>query len=153
VPPSAAEREAVATFRKASAAYARSEAFEAQARKGDAEAGKLAMKCAEDALAWWQWAAATRPDWPQARRNVERALLRLSALRDHAKAPQPKQKAKGDEKEQDKPPEPPPTPETADLPAAQVLGLLDVLRAREREKLRLRRAQRRARGGDVERDW
>ena len=149
-------RAALVAFERGSEAFSASVALEAEARRpgSDPEAWKGAVKLAEDALAYWQWAAATRAEWPQARRNVERALLRMARLRERAgrKVP-PKDRPAGDETPKDEPPLPPAKPESADLPPGKVLGLFDVLRARERAKQRMRRAQRGIRSADVERDW
>jgi len=148
-------------FVRGSAAYALSLEMETEAERGDPEAEKMAYQAAEDALAYWQMAAASRPDWPAARRNVERGLLRMEALRER--------KQDGEKPPEDEPPpDPGPTDtpedgeppeastakiETADLPAGKVGTLLEVLIERERRKRDLRRAQRRARGVEVERDW
>ena len=43
--------------------------------------------------------------------------------------------------------------QSGDLPAGQVFGLFERLRAKDEEKQRLRQAQRRARAAEVERDW
>ena len=121
----------------------------------------------EDALAAWRAAAASRPDWPEARRNVERALLRLESLRerrvdgrrdDPGRRPSPPTPGRPDQP----PPPPPPSeragPEAArdveasELSPSDVRRLFERLREKEREKLALR-AQERARGGEVERDW
>lgn len=148
--------EGLRAFAQGHEAFAASLELETEARRpgGDPEAWKAAVKSAEDALAYWQWAAATRSDWPPARRNVERALLRMARLRERAgpKTP-PKDEPKGDEETKDDPPLPPARPEVADLPPAKVLGLFDLLRDRERDKQRMRRAQRRVRSAEVERDW
>lgn len=160
--PDAAYQEAVRTFLRGNEAFAASVALEAEGRRqgGDPEALKAAVMRAEDALAHWQAAARTRLDWPQARRNVERALLRLDRLREK----------RGGRR---KPPPPPPPPEppapedaedeprpavrprllSAELPGSRVLDLLERLEAREREKRAVRQAWRRARGDDVEQDW
>ena len=148
-------------FVRGNAAFALSLEMEAEAERGDPEAGKMAYQAAEDALAYWQRAAASRPKWPAARRNVERGLLRMEALRERK---QDAEKPPEDELPPD--PVPPETPEdgeppeastakieTADLPAEKVGTLLEVLIERERRKRDFRRAQRRARGVEVERDW
>ena len=108
-----------------------------------------AFALAEDALAHWRVAATSRADWPAARRNVERALLRLHQLRVRAK---PKRK----------PPPPPPDNkpkaakakvETQDLAPGAVLQLLKVLARKDQERLRARRDARARSSADVERDW
>ncbi|MCI0585869.1 MAG: hypothetical protein L0323_03395, partial [Planctomycetes bacterium] len=47
----------------------------------------------------------------------------------------------------------PPGTAAGDLPAGEVLGVLDRLAEKEREKEDLRRARRREGGGAAERDW
>ena len=153
--------EAFRYFVRGNVAYARSLVWQAEAERGDPEAAKMAYQDAEDALAYWQMAAASRDDWPAARRNVERGLLHMQALRESKqdRAPPP---------EDDPPPDPdqPEDPEgeepeeavaarieTADLPAGRVGGLLEVLLAREKQKRALRKAARAERSADVERDW
>jgi tetratricopeptide (TPR) repeat protein len=145
-------------------AWLRSEVAEAEANRpgGEPTAHEWAVASTVDALAAWRRAAASRDDWPEARRNVERALLRLDRLRE--------QKAGGSRRvdvpvpRTDTPPvapEPPPpeqgpdTPstETRELSAAEVAGLLDLLQKKEQEKLAGRRAERESHGGGVERDW
>lgn len=134
-------------FVRGNAAFAKSEA---------AEQLDLRIALAEDALAAWRTAAMTR-DWPEARRNVERGLLRLQQLYE---------KRSGKER---KPPEPKPPPvpepgredgpeteaklEKGELQEQQVLRLLDLVREKERRKLAERRARLGAPEAGVERDW
>ncbi len=146
--------EALRAFLRGNVAFARCEMFEPAAEAGDNEAYKSALKNAEDALAYWRWAAKSRDDWPAARRNVERALFKLAALREKRrdgkqKPPQPPAPTDGDEA---KPPPDSPL-EEKDLPAGEVLGLFDVLVRRDAEKIKLRRAQRATAKDRVERDW
>lgn len=153
-------------FVRGNVAFARSEAMEAEASRpgGEATAMERARAYAEDALAAWRRAATSRTYWPEAGRNVERALLRLERLRDR--------QGTG---EQRPPPGPPPTPpplpppaptppepterparpETAatDLGPEEVMALLEVLRRKEAAKVDLRRAVRHAPSPGVERDW
>jgi len=151
------DSEARAMFLKGNRAFAESLALEAEGSK-DPEAMKAAYRRAEDALAAWQWAAATRLDWPEARRNVERGLLRMAALREH----------KRDDGKQKPPPKPPPPevdePEdprpdsltkvaSTELPSGGVLRILDTLRLRERQKIDLRKARRTRRPAAGGRDW
>ncbi len=146
-------------FVRGSAAFARSEvAFvQASATPDDPRALMPALRFAEDALAGWQWAAASRPDdWPEARRNAERGLLWLQDLRelragDGQKKPPPPDET--DPEEEEKPPEPLPPLETEDLPSGRVLELLELLQAKEQKKILERRARRHVRGGSVEKDW
>jgi tetratricopeptide (TPR) repeat protein len=153
-------------FVRGNVAFARSEAMEAEANRpgGEATAMERARAHAEDALAAWRRAATSRAWWPEAGRNVERALLRLERLRDR--------KGTG---EQRPPPGPPPTPpplpppsptppEPTERPArpevaatdvgpAEIMALLEVLRRKEAAKIDLRRAVRHAPSPGGERDW
>lgn len=154
-----AHDEAVRTFLRGNEAFAASVALETEGRRpgGDPEALKAAVMRAEDALAFWQGAAKTRADWPEARRNVERGLLRLARLREkkggrRPPPPRPPPPTPPDDTE-DPPPAPQPRLLTAELPAARVLDLLDLLQVREREKRKVRRAWRTTRAADVEKDW
>lgn len=168
---------ALGDFVRGNGAFARSEAAEAESLRPNAEpkAFERAISHAEDALASWRMAAASRADWPEARRNVERGLLRLERLRER-KGIGPRGGSAtpgadgGDEPPQDGPPLPPPPspadeqdgdpveappgePESADLPPGRVMNLFEVLHEKERQKRALRRAERRARGAEVEKDW
>lgn len=144
---SAAEGTEWAAFVRGNAAFARSEA---------AEELDLRIALAEDAVAAWRTAAMTR-DWPEARRNVERGLLRLRQLYE---------KRSGKER---KPPEPKPPPEQrpaleegpeteaklekGELAERDVLRLLDLVREKEKRKLADRRARLGAPQAGVEKDW
>jgi len=150
-----------------SVAFARSEAMEVEAGKPGAPPTTMdkAIALAEDALAAWRAAAASRADWPPVRRNVERALLRLERLRERrAEAqrrlappppPTPPPSPTPPPAIPDEQPPPPKTPDPAskDLAPAEVLRLLEVLGEKERQKGLVRRAHRNAPGGDVEKDW
>jgi hypothetical protein len=152
-------------FVRGHVAFARSEAMEAEAGRpdGDATAHERAMAHAEDALAAWRRAATSRPYWPEAARNTERALLRLARLRDRASADRAKKPPPPPPPTP--PPVPPPTPEetpgpdarpdadTSELAPADVLRLFDVLRRKEQQKTDLRRAVRHAPSGGTEKDW
>jgi hypothetical protein len=148
-------------FLRGNEAFAVSVALEEEGSRpgGDPEALRVAEMRAEDALAFWQSAATTRADWPEARRNVERALLRLQGLREKRGGRKPPDAPPRPEPPPPEPPEeePPPAPDpslqTAELPPGRVLDLLDLLRAREDEKRAARRAWRRTRSADVEKDW
>lgn len=156
-------------FLRGNVAFQRSLRAEADAQRPGAPASALerAQADAEDALAFWRRAAASRPDWPEARRNVERALLRLAALRDQRReggggSDRPPEPAPG-ERGPDVPPpprKPDDAPDAADvameegeLPPGQVLGLLELLRRKEAEKRELRRTERGAASSAVEKDW
>ncbi len=135
-------------FVRGNVAFARSEA---------AEALDLQIALAEDAVAAWRTAAMTR-DWPEARRNVERGLLRLQGLYEKKSG---KERRPPDQK-------PPPIPlppgkedgpeteadlEKGELAPAQVLRLLELLREKEAKKVAARRARLGAPQPGVERDW
>lgn len=173
---------ALRDFLRGNAAFARSDVAAAQAGSAEAEpfALDVAIAHAETARRSWIAAAASRRDWPEARRNVERANLRLEALRKRKSeteasrkkpgAPEPRPvpippppdrrkppDAPGDETAPDRPKEPgtdaPTEAQTVELTPEAVARLFEVLEAREREKAAIRRSRRAARGGEVERDW
>ncbi|MEW6741546.1 MAG: hypothetical protein AB1486_02210 [Planctomycetota bacterium] len=146
--------------------FARCDMAEAEAARTDAgpAALDLAISYAEAARDSWQRAAMSRADWPEARRNVERALLKLEELKkkraeaiERKKARDEKKKiidqagtgetGNGSEQEQKV------APQEGALLSDQVLALLDKLAEKEKEKLELRRAQRQARATAVEEDW
>jgi hypothetical protein len=169
----------VLDFVRGSASFARSVAAEppAAATPDAVAALEQALVLAEDALAFWQRAATSREDWPAARRNVERALLRIEALR--AKLPartapnsrtpvilpgagdQPG--AEGDAPPDPSQPDPAPTPGpgdettaeavTTDLPPDALSRLPDLLRTKDAEKQAARRARWAAPARTTERDW
>ena len=174
--------EARRDFVRGSLAWAQSEASEQEAMKAGApaDARDRAIALAENALAAWRSAATSRADWPEARRNVERALLRLDRLRkekaepkpdDNPKPPppgRPPPKPPPDGKPPTEAPPPPPKddgpaaepekdpklrPEAAELSPAQVLRLFDLLGEKERQKQALRRTRRDLQPVDVEKDW
>lgn len=119
---------------------------------------------AEAARDSWQLAAASRSDWPEARRNVERALRKLAELRQKREESRQRQQ----EKKQKKKPEPPmPEPDSPgseqktrkaapllnELAPHEVLRLFDKLEEKQEEKLGLRRSERRKEKDRVEKDW
>jgi hypothetical protein len=157
---------ALRDFVRGNVAFARSERAEAAAARPGAPPSLLerAAADAEDALAFWRRAAASREDWPAARRNVERALLRLARLR--GKKTEGGRGGPKPERPPEERPAPPRPPETAgeepgpeaevdvsELPPERVLALLEALRRREAEKRALRQERRSAAGGGAERDW
>jgi len=170
---------AACDFVRGNVAFGRSRLLEADAGTPGAPLTtlELSLAQAEDALAAWRAAAATRADWPAARRNVERALLRIEGLRarlgrkrEGTRPPPPAPGAKPlGPPPTDAPPIPappvrppvappaaaaPPRPiVTTDLPAAEVRGLLDVLRRKEQEKRAMRRARTAPPASATERDW
>jgi hypothetical protein len=158
---------ALRDFVRGNVAFARSERAEAAAARPGAPPSLLerAAADAEDALAFWRRAAASREEWPEARRNVERALLRLARLRGKKTEGGPGGR-KPERPPEERPAPPPRPPDTAggepgpeaevdvsELPPERVLALLEALRRREAEKRALRQERRRAAGGGAERDW
>ena len=162
-------------FLLGNAAFLRSEAATALARRPEAGPVALeeAIRQAGSALDFWQKAAVSRSDWPAARRNVERALLKLEELKKlEAEAERKRKKAAARPKPR---PQPRPTvrqtgdperdprnrervrretaPVLLELSAAQVQRLLDKLSQKEQEKRKLRRERQRVRRLLVERDW
>ena len=113
---------------------------------------------------WYNIAVAKGND--AARRNVERALLRLDELRkkkeeaDRRKTPRkaaqprvrpvPVPDPRPDPREES---DPRADPARTELTSAELAKLLDTLAAKEKEKLAMRRSQRKARSVEVERDW
>jgi len=133
-------------FVRGNVAFARGQRAAAQAETVEAEpfAFDAAIALVEAAAASWQRAAQSRDDWPQARRNVERALLRLDELKRKKAAAEAKRKRK--EPDQPKPlPAPDPRRPEAQLPPVRELSadelarVFDLLAAKEKEKLTLRR--------------
>ncbi len=155
-------------------AFLRCEKAEAVASGPEAEpfAWDAAIAHGEAARNHWQLAAASRLDWPEARRNVERARRKLEELA-QKKLEAEKLRSERDKKQPSQPnplPEPPvppkpedpsetsepapvPEPQRVPLSADQLERLLDRLGEKEREKIRIRRAQRRSQKVDVEKDW
>ena len=171
-PAKPADREAYDTFLRGNAAFADSLSIEAAAAEAEGQEKtdlmRAAYRRAEDALAAWQWAAATRMDWPAARRNVERGLIRMRALREHGKEggkPNPKivrdpkkeEDKKDEETKEPEEPKPPKDPavrvDRDELAEGEVLGILETLRIRERQKIELRKARRTVRPPLGGRDW
>jgi hypothetical protein len=154
-------------FVRGNVAFARSEEAEAEAARpgADPTARERAQAHAEDAVAAWRSAAMSAPDWPEACRNVERALLRLDRLRerrtDGGQPDRPSDPKPGPSPPGEPPPPPPdpgeeeapPGPEAKELAPGDVLRLLERLKEKEREKVALREARRAAPAKGVERDW
>jgi hypothetical protein len=131
-----------------------------------------AIAHAESAAAWWQRASMTRSDWPEARRNAERAAVRLRELKDRKEQAERKRQANAGRRS----PRPLPTPTAegeqateaggkisrsqrvtvavkGELSPQQVRHLLEMLAEKEVEKRRLREKNQRVRTLAVERDW
>lgn len=176
------ELDGLREFLRGNLAYAECELAEMQAGTAEAEpfAFDVATAHARKALEHWQIAATTRDDWPAARRNAERAVLKLAVLAQKKAAAEQSNSKSASQPEVNFKPAPggdgkqPPKPgedaegggdeevdsaETAaatetELTAEQVLQLLDTLAEKEREKLALRRERRAARSrAEVEKDW
>ena len=149
-PPFEARRD----FLRGNAAYARSQAAAGRAAIGGSvgEWGK-AILLGEAARLSWQAAATSRADWPEARRNVERAARALAEMRRQRQ--EAKQKA-GDR------PDPPPDAAPPDAPPPdfepppeltpeELQALLEQLAQQELDKREQRR--KRPRTGGAVRDW
>lgn len=163
-------------FLVANVAFTRSAQAKRQATQVEAEpfAFDVAIAHARTALRAWQ-AAAMAPspnggDWPEARRNAERALLELDELARLKAAAEKRQAEKlggqpevklipvDDGKEPEAPDRPEeeavqPDAQLAELKPDDVRKLLDKLAAKEKEKLAIRRRQQQERHSGVEKDW
>lgn len=170
-----AEIAALAEFVRGNVAFERAvtAALQADAPEAEPFAWDVALAHAAAARTAWRRAATAgrRPgdggDDAAARRNVERADLLAEELRAKKAAAEARRKKPQGPGPKDAPrPAPderPPTTEdppgtdapasVAELPASEVLRILDRLEVKERERRALRAAERRARNGDVERDW
>jgi len=154
-----------ADFLRGNVAFARCEIAESQARTPEAEpfAFDIAISFGESARDAWRRAALSRSDWPEARRNVERALLKIEDLK-------AQKSARTDERKKERTPRPkiiprPPDPTDSnpenidanplkkELSPEQVMALLEKLGEKEREKKTLRREKRAERMPEVEKDW
>jgi hypothetical protein len=154
------------------AAYQRAERAEAEAGllEADPTSFDRALLEAATALRSWRLAAASRNDWPAARRNVERALLKLESLRaarEEARNRQQATKEKTQEQLPEPQPEDPAEEQGGDLDAQdltaqqdprtlsrqQLAQLFEQLAAKEREKRALRRAAQQRSASKVEKDW
>jgi len=158
---------ALRDFMRGNAAFQRCAWTEAQANEPSAPPFALdsAIQYAESARAAWQAAAASRDDWPEARRNVERALRKLEELRrkkEEAEKNRPEQPKPKEPELRPNPPEPEgrtteeettPEPQLVELSPEEVQRLLDKLGEKEKEKIAMRQARRRARTVEVEKDW
>lgn len=161
----------LAGFLRGNIAFAYCGLAERQAGTAAAEpfAFDVAIAYAEKARRFWQLAAMSRADWPAARRNVERALLKLEELKRRKTEFEEQRRRAADPRPQPKPqPRPEPLPGTgpeeveqdpadlaqlSELSPEQVRRLLETLAEKEREKTALRRAEREKRTAGVERDW
>jgi len=156
---------ALASFLRGNIAFAAAERAERQAGTAGAEpfALQIAIAYAKSARDHWIAAATSRADWPEARRNVARALQTIEDLVDRKreaekkKVPEPEPKPAplpepGAEREEVEP-EPGKEPQIRELSPEQVLRLFERLEEKEREKVEVRRGHREERMAGVERDW
>jgi len=175
---------AFAEFVRGNAAFAKCDVAEAQARLPESEpfAYDVAIRWAAAARDAWIAAARSRDDWPEARRNVERANLRLAELTRAKADAEAQRKRPGPPKirpkplpspgKDGKPAEPqPPQPSSGaqagkdgkepggdeavltELSPAEVRRLRERLAEKEREKSALRREQQEKRRAEAEQDW
>jgi len=159
-------------FVRGSAAFHEAELAAAEAALPDADptAFDRAIRGVESARDAWRSAATSRDDWPQARRNVERASKRLLELaRAKAERQRKHEAGAGRSVVLEPPREPERAPEASNAPApavapevdltpSQIERLLEVLARDEEAKRELRRARRAARpppspSAPSERDW
>lgn len=160
---------ALCNFLRGNAEFMRCQTAEAEALlvEADPTAYDRALGHARSSLEYWELAARSRADWPEARRNAERALLKLEQLlqkREEALANQKKKKATPPPPELE-PPEDPTDPEESEeqtpelateaeaLSLAEVADMLQRLAAKEQEKRDLRRARRQSGAFKVKKDW
>jgi len=156
---------AMAAFLRGNTAFAQCERAEQQANTLEAEpfAFDIAIRYGEAARDHWQAAAMIRDDWPAARRNVERALLKLATLRNKKREAEKRREKKSEARPEPKPvpdpgkeeveEKPEDEPALSELSAAEVLRLFDRLATKEREKVDLRRSHRKKTMAGVEKDW
>jgi hypothetical protein len=158
---------ALADFVRGNVAFEKCMTAELQAKAPEAEpfAFDVAITYAETARSRWQLAASSRPDWPEARRNIERAMLKLDDLK-RQKAqrrqagrtiPKPRVKivpgASPEDAASDGTQETKAKASSTELSPEQILNLFGKLTEKEQEKSALRRAHRRVRMAKVEKDW
>lgn len=125
-------------------AWSEESAAEAARPGGDRTARERAIADAEDALLAWRVAATGADDWPAARRNVERALLRLEELSEvrRDRKPRPPRPPPPRRPVADPTPPVPPAGTVAEdlLSADQTALLFERLAEKDAEKRQVRRA-------------
>jgi hypothetical protein len=159
---------ALRDFLLGSTAFARCEKAETETEKPDAKPSAFdpAIAHAGTALKWWQRAAAGRSDWPEARRNVERALRKLDSLKKKKEGLELRIKNMPEKKKIEVQTDPllqtdpdgrqldsKVKPQLDEMTSDLVKRLLEKLEAKEKEKQKLRRARQRLQRGEVEKDW
>ena len=126
--------------------------LQASGLEADPIAFDLAITFADKAKTAWQLAATSRTDWPEARRNVERALRKLVELK-QKKAEAEQRRLQAQEK-----PKPPqlqelkPEPQQFEMMDDLVQRLLEKLKEKEQEKRDLRKDQQQLKT-KVVKDW
>jgi hypothetical protein len=170
----------LAAFLRGNVAFARCELAMKQAFAVESEpfAFDVAIAHGRTARDAWIAAATLRAQWPEARRNVERALLALDELERRKAEADPKRKKAGRPevrlrpapKKPGKPPNKPPDTQSstedksagkdgsqdkpeAELTPEEIRRLIERLAEKEKERLRARQARRQEKSADVERDW
>jgi len=125
-----------------------------------------AIHHARTAMSFWKMALMGKPDWPEARRNLERVMLKLNELK------KKKEEAEKRKKKKIKQPDPKLDPELSDpenpdkieeevkvepvldeLPPELVKRLFDKLNEKEKEKRKMRRELKKQKKYEVEKDW
>jgi hypothetical protein len=151
-------------FLEGSIAWSRALRAEAVAASVESEpfAYDAAIAAASAARDAWRRAATTRDDWPEARRNVERAARFVETLRERKKVAEDA-KRKTDSRPTEEPKPPPERPSNAEaretrassvaLTDEQVRRLFERLDALEKERRATRLKERAATNATTERDW
>jgi hypothetical protein len=149
-------------FLLGNASFARCKQAEAKAT-GETDAAPFALDealiHAQRAARFWQQAAMSRPDWPEARRNVERALLKQQALKKKKEAMQEEKKKIKDKKINPQPeasakkPDAAPEARMDELSPEQIRRLLERLAEKEKQKVASRKERQRLQRAEVEKDW
>lgn len=143
-------------FLRGNAAFRRCEQAEALALRPESgpEALALAVGYARTALRCWQDCLLATSEWPEARRNAERTLWKLAALKRQQELRQLQQRKKQTPRQAPPPPaDSPPTAQAPpETPTPEMLReLLELLDEKDRARRELRRARRPS--AEVEQDW
>lgn len=157
-------------FVNGNTAYLRGLHAEEVASQPEAEpfAYDVAIRFITKAQTFWIQAAMSRPDWPEARRNVERAQMKLAALQKTKKEKQKNlrshtqikmrpqlvpQVLADDSQGEAQDEEAKVDAQKRKLSSSQIKDLYDKLEAKEKEKREMRRQQQKQRKTKGERDW